>query len=254
MLTQRSASKEWIAPHPLPLQKLSFKRMDCTPPTASSKAVSISLNTGPGPQVASLSCPFLQPWVLTAQASAHSHLPRHPPDHVTSASEIPIISTLQQPLVMFHPPRHLHDHMTCTSAVPMTITLEQQAGVTQGGTDDSAAYSTSMLDIHRINTPHQQAPLTRGCKDDSPAYSNSMLDIYRVVTACGQPNVRGAHLPLPSNFDFHEWSAIAHTQADEEVLQYLKYGFPLVLKVPSPHHPLETILQVPTILEMSKCT
>ena len=51
-----------------------------------------------------------------------------------------------------------------------------------------------------------------------------MLDIYRVVTARGQPNFRGARIPLTSNFDFHEWSAIAHTQADQEVLQYLKYS------------------------------
>ena len=61
-----------------------------------------------------------------------------------------------------------------------------------------------------------------------------MLDINRSVTACGQPNFRGAHLPLPSNFDFHEWSAIAHTQADQEVLQYLKYGFPAGFEGPIP--------------------
>ena len=58
-----------------------------------------------------------------------------------------------------------------------------------------------------------------------------MLDIYRMVTACGQPNFRGARLPLPSNFDFHEWS---HTQADQEVLQYLKYGFPADFEGPIP--------------------
>ena len=68
----------------------------------------------------------------------------------------------------------------------------------------------------------------------SLAYSNSMLDIYRVVTAHGQPNFRGAHLPLPSNFDVHQWSAIAHTQADLEVLQYLKYGFPVGFEGPIP--------------------
>ena len=146
--------------------------MHCTPPTASypsSNAVSTSLSTAPGPQVASLSRPFLQPRVLTAQALAHSRPPHHPPDHVTSASGIPITSTSQQPSAMVHPPWRPPDHVTRTSAVPMTLTSEQQAGVTRGDTDDSAAYSTSMLDIHRMNSPHQQATLTQGCKDDSPA-------------------------------------------------------------------------------------
>ena len=70
---------------------------------------------------------------------------------------------------MLHPPRHAPNHMTRTSAVPVTLTSEQQAGVTRGDTDDSAAYSTSMLDILRTNSPRQQATLTQGCKDDSPA-------------------------------------------------------------------------------------
>ena len=116
--------------------------------------------------------------------------------------------------------------MTLTSAVSVPFSLEQPATLTRGCTDSTTAYNSSILDIHRTGTHHKQAPVTRGCKDNSPAYSNSMLDIYRVVTARGQPNLRGARLPLPSNFDFHEWSAIAHTQVDREVLQYLKYGFP----------------------------
>ena len=71
----------------------SFKRMDCTPATAistSSKAVSTSLSTSPGPQVASFSRPFHQPQVLTAQASALSCRPQHPPDHVTLSSAVPV--------------------------------------------------------------------------------------------------------------------------------------------------------------------
>ena len=60
-----------------------------------------------------------------------------------------------------------------------------------------------------------------------------MLDSYRGVTACGQPNCSGARLPLSSNFNFHEYKAIAHTQVDHEVLQYLQYGFPAGLEGPT---------------------
>ena len=61
-----------------------------------------------------------------------------------------------------------------------------------------------------------------------------MLDIYRVVIACGQPNFRGARLPLPSNFDFHQLAAIPHTPANQQVLQYLRYGFPVGFQGPIP--------------------
>ena len=61
-----------------------------------------------------------------------------------------------------------------------------------------------------------------------------MLDIYRVVIASGLPNVRGARIPLPSNFIFNEWEAILHSQADREVIQYLRYGFPAGFEIPIP--------------------
>ena len=83
----------------------SFKRMDCTPPTATSSMpqdVSTSLSISPVPQVAFFRCPFLQPRVLMAQASARSRLPHHPPDHVISALGILVTSTTQ--------PRH---HRRC---------------------------------------------------------------------------------------------------------------------------------------------
>ena len=181
--------------------------MHCTPATAvscSSKAISTSLSTAPCTQVASLSLSFHKPQVLTAQASAFHSLPHHPPDHVTSASGIPVTSTTQQPSAMLRPPRHPPDHVTLTSAVPVSL------------------------------TPQKRVSSTRACTDDSPTYNTSMLDIYRMVTACGHPNFRGAHLPLPSNFDVHEWSPIAHTQGDQEVLQYLKCGFQAGFEGPFP--------------------
>ena len=164
------------------LNNYSVKRMECTPATAissSSKAVSTSLSTAPGLQVASLSCPFHTLWLLTAQASACSRPPHHPPDHVTGASGIPVTSTTQQPSAMLHPPWHPPHHVTITSAISVPLPSEKQA------------------------------TLTQGCKYDSTAYNSSMRDIYRMVTAFGHPNFRGARLPLPSNFDFHGWSSIA---------------------------------------------
>ena len=95
----------------------------------------------------------------------------------------------------------------------------------------TTAGSLNHLDIHRLP---DNATLTQGRTDDNPAYNNSMLDIYTAVTAHGQPNVRGAGILLPSNFYFHQWSGIAHTQADEEVLQYLKYGLPANFEGPIP--------------------
>ena len=53
----------------------SFKRLDCTPPTANSStplAVSTLLMPGPGSLLASISRCFQSPWVLTAKASARS--------------------------------------------------------------------------------------------------------------------------------------------------------------------------------------
>ena len=158
----------------------SFKRMDCTPATAfssSSKAVSTSLRTSPGPHVGSLSRPFHLPWVLTAEASVRSHPPHHPPDHVTSASGISVTSTTQQPSAMLRPPQHLPDQLTLTSAVPLTLTLEQQAGVTQVYRDGSPGYINSMLDIYRRGTPRGQAYISRARTSDSHAFITSMLDI-----------------------------------------------------------------------------
>ena len=60
------------------------------------------------------------------------------------------------------------------------------------------------------------------------------LDIYRVVTANVLPNYRGARIPLPFNFIFNEWEAIAYSQADREVIQYLRYGFPTCCEGPIP--------------------
>ena len=44
----------------------------------------------------------------------------------------------------------------------------------------------------------------------------------------------GAKIPLPSNFSLHEWDAIAHSGADRETIQFLKYRFPMGFEDPIP--------------------
>ena len=109
----------------------------------------------------------------------------------------------------------------------MPQALEPQAPLTRGCNEVTMAGPLHPLDIHRLPG---HATLTRGRRDDSPAYNNSMVDIYRAVTAHGQPNFRGAHIILPSNSDFHHWSSIAY----EQVLQFLKFGFPAGFEGPIP--------------------
>ena len=61
-----------------------------------------------------------------------------------------------------------------------------------------------------------------------------MLGVCDQVTAHGQPKFWGARIPLPSNFNCHEWEAIAHSEADRGVIQFLILGFPTGLENPIP--------------------
>ena len=135
--------------------------MDCTPPTALSsnpQAVSTSLSPNSGSQVASLTRPFHQTWVLTAQASARSRLPHHPPDHMIGALGIPIpsasgvpVTATTQPLsalrALLCPAHQPPDHMTLNSAVSMPQPSKQQATLT------TTAYNSSFLDIYSQGMP-----------------------------------------------------------------------------------------------------
>ena len=59
-----------------------------------------------------------------------------------------------------------------------------------------------------------------------------MLGVYEQVTAQGQPNFWVARIPLPSNFNFHEWEAIAHSEAAREVIQFVRFGSPIGFESP----------------------
>ena len=87
----------------------------------------------------------------------------------------------------------------------------KQVNFTRGCTDPSPACKSSILHVYRTVTvtPHKQVRFTRACTDHSTVYNVLMLHVYRSVTACGQPNCRGARLPLPPTFGSPGWSAIA---------------------------------------------
>ena len=60
-----------------------------------------------------------------------------------------------------------------------------------------------------------------------PEYAAVMTDICNKVTEVGLPNYHGARLQLPSNMNFPEWEALAHTAEDKTLINFLKYGFPV---------------------------
>ena len=61
-----------------------------------------------------------------------------------------------------------------------------------------------------------------------------MLVVYQAIKAGGQPNVWDARIPLPSNFNFHEWEAIAQSETDKEIVQSLRFGFSAGFESPIP--------------------
>ena len=115
----------------------------------------------------------------------------------TGASGALATATPRKSSVLFRSLRHPPDHRTCTSAISVQKASELQAPLTRGCYEVPTAGSFYPLEVYRFP---DHATLTRGCNDDSPAYNDNMLDIYRAVTACGQPNFRGARIPIPSTF------------------------------------------------------
>ena len=61
-----------------------------------------------------------------------------------------------------------------------------------------------------------------------------MTDIYNKVTEVGLPNYHGAQLQLPSNMCVPEWEALPHMAEDTTLINFLKYGFPVVYEGPVP--------------------
>ena len=131
-------------------------------------------------------------------------------------------TVLRQHLHMAHAsaisclPHHPPDHVTTTSGIPMALIMEQQGFIT-----------------HTCSS-HSRSP-----------YTASMLGIYGVETASGQK------ILLPSNFIFNEWENIAQSQVDHEVLQCLRYRFPMDFEGSMLHPHLAIMPQQSTIPKIS---
>ena len=61
-----------------------------------------------------------------------------------------------------------------------------------------------------------------------------MTTVYDEVTAAGLPNYLEACPQLPSNLHFREWEALALTEDDTRLIDFLKYNFPMGYDVPVP--------------------
>ena len=55
-----------------------------------------------------------------------------------------------------------------------------------------------------------------------------ILQIYEKVRQTGVPNFKCARVPLPSNFNIHNWKKhLQHSPSHSDLLLYLEYGFPI---------------------------
>jgi hypothetical protein len=61
-----------------------------------------------------------------------------------------------------------------------------------------------------------------------------MLAVYKAITATGRLNYAGAHIHLPTNHNIEQWEQAAIGHHDTEVMQFLKYGFPVAYQGPIP--------------------
>ena len=78
--------------------------------------------------------------------------------------------------------------------------------------------------------------------------------VYNKVTEAGLLNYRRAWLQLPSNLHFSELEALARTEEDTKLINFLKYGFPMGYDSPVPtlsdhnkasamHHPMYVLTE-----------
>jgi hypothetical protein len=61
-----------------------------------------------------------------------------------------------------------------------------------------------------------------------------MCDIYKSVTLWSCPNFLGARIPLPTNLNLHVWENETRDYFDAEVVQFLRFGWPVSYRGPVP--------------------
>ena len=61
----------------------------------------------------------------------------------------------------------------------------------------------------------------------SRIYIQHIMNIYLKVISYGQPYFLGARVPLPTNLNLQQWDRIAITHGDKQVVQCMRFGFPV---------------------------
>ena len=59
----------------------------------------------------------------------------------------------------------------------------------------------------------------------SPAYTGHIFGIYQQVVMAGAPYYIGARVQVQSNLNLDKWRELAKTPDDQQVVDFLTYGF-----------------------------
>ena len=68
----------------------------------------------------------------------------------------------------------------------------------------------------------------------APGYLPVMTTIHQAVRLTGKHNFEAAKIQLPSNLNFKRWEQMAQGYHDAEVVNFLKFGFPVSYQGPIP--------------------
>ena len=70
-------------------------------------------------------------------------------------------------------------------------------------------------------------PVMPTCTDSGLFRASSFLELHEIVKMCGKPNLLGARIPLESQLNIPKWKVELKDYWDQQLLQFLEYGFPL---------------------------
>ena len=65
------------------------------------------------------------------------------------------------------------------------------------------------------------------CTDSGLLRASSFLELHEMVKMCGKPNFLGARISLESQLNIRKWKDELKDYWDQQLLQFLEYGFPL---------------------------
>ena len=70
-------------------------------------------------------------------------------------------------------------------------------------------------------------PVMPTCTDSGLFRASLFLELHEIVKMCGKPNLLGARIPLESQLNIPKWKVELKDYWDQQLLQFLEYGFPL---------------------------